>query len=169
MCRAESIEQARFRNCTGMSDSSSHRYVLCECCGNRYCAECIRGVYDYIHRYSSIPSYVKEHDVTCKVISAMHSLLSFKGESSVPDGPCCSFRNSISENSKASTTRPPRPPLMAGHNNADAAQSKSDSLRNWRRNVHKQKVHESSLEYLSHYHSCVSPKVEILRPAVMLN
>ena len=25
------------------------------------------------------------------------------------------------------------------------------------------------LEYLSHYHSCVSPKVEILRPAVMLN
>ena len=179
VCQVDSMEQ----DCEKVKAVSSEskfidHYIKCDSCHSKTCADCIRGLYTYIEN-SGIPSSATEHDSSFQALSRMNSLLSNKKNSSIKVAPCCLFKLSIPQHSKASTTRPPRPPTIPVHlcstrkrplnglldylGETDCSdtdddgdfllENKSQVHRKWKRSVKRAKVEHSQLEDLHQYHN----------------
>jgi hypothetical protein len=115
VCQVDSMEQ----DCQKVKAACSEckvidRYIKCDSCHSKICADCIRGLYSHIEN-SEIPSSITEQDSSFQALSRMNSELSNKEFSSIKVAPCCLFKLSIPPDSKASTTRPPRPPTIPVH------------------------------------------------------
>ena len=76
VCQVDSMEQ----DCQKVKAACSEckvidRYIKCDSCHSKICADCIRGLYSYIEN-SGIPSSATEHDRSFQALSRMNSLLS---------------------------------------------------------------------------------------------
>ena len=174
VCQVDSMEQDCQKVKAACSESKFiDHYIKCDSCHSKICAECIRGLYSYIEN-SGIPSSATEHDSSFQALSRMNSSLSNKKISSIKVAPCCLFKLSIPQDSKASTTRPPRPPTIPVHlcstrkrplnglldylRESDCSdtdddddfllENKSQVHRKWKRSVKRAKVEHSQLEDL---------------------
>jgi len=179
ICQVDSMEQDCQKVKAASSESKlTDHYIKCDNCHSKICADCIRGLYSYIEN-SGIPPSAREHDICFQALSRMNTLVSNKKNHSIKVAPCCLFKLSIPQDSKASTTRPPRPPTIPVHlcstrnpslnglldylGESDCSdtdddddfllESKTQVHRKWKRSVKIAKVEHSQLEDLHQYHN----------------